>query len=77
MGPQIVLMSIAGLWVIIAAVVIGYPLITGQIRSGLTTLSRGTDPQAFWRAYRVSTVLFLGVSVAAAFFLHAVLHRSP
>lgn len=77
MGPQIVLMSIAGVWVIIAAVVIGYPLITGQIRSGLTTLSRETDPQAFWRTYMVSTLLFLGVSAAAVFFLHSILHRSP
>lgn len=76
MGPKIVLISIAGLWVIIAAVVVGYPLLTGQIRSGLTTLSRETDPQAFWRAYMASTLLFLGVSAAAVFFLHIVLHRS-
>lgn len=75
MNPEIVLMFIACLWVIIAAVVIGYPLMTGRIRSGLTTLYRETDPQAFWRAYTLSTILFVGVSVVAVLFLHAILHR--
>lgn len=75
MGPEIVLLSIACLWVIIAAVVIGYPLITGRMRSGLTTLSREDDPQAFWRAYMLSAILFFGVSAVAALFLQAILHR--
>jgi hypothetical protein len=75
MDPKIVLIPIACLWVIVAAVVIGYPLMTGRVRSGLTTLSRETDPQAFWRAYMLSTILFLSISVAAVLFLHAIFHR--
>jgi len=72
-GPEIVILSIVIPWVVIAAVVIGYPLVTGQIRVGPETLSRDDDPQAFWRAYRWSTVLFLCISVATGFGLHAML----
>ena len=59
---------------VLLAVVIGYPLVTGQIRVGPETLSRDDDPQAFWRAYTWSIVLFLCVSVATGFGLHAMLH---
>ena len=73
-GPEIVVLSIIALWLIIAAVVIGYPLVTGRIRVGLDPISREDDPKAFWRAYAVSTTLFLGVSIAAAFFVRSILH---
>ena len=73
-GLEIVVLSITVLWLLIAAVVIGYPLIAGQIRVGLSPVSREDDPQAFWKAYVFSTTLFLAVSVATWFFLHFILH---
>ena len=39
-GLEIVVLSITVLWLLIAAVVIGYPLIAGQIRVGLSPVSR-------------------------------------
>jgi len=76
-GPEIVVLSVIALWLVIAAVVIGYPLVTGRIRVGLDPVSREDDPQAFWKAYRLSTSLFMGVSIAAGFFVHWVLHSKP
>ncbi len=73
-GLEIVVLSISALWLFIAAVVIGYPLIAGQIRVGLDPVSREDDPQAFWKAYVFSTTLFLAMSIAAWFFMHFILH---
>jgi hypothetical protein len=73
-GPELVFLSIIVLWLAVAAIVIGYPLVAGRIRAGLDTFSRADDPQQFWKAYLSSTTLFLGVSIAAAFFLHSILH---
>lgn len=73
-GPKIIVLFAIVLWLTIAAVVIGYPLLTGRIRAGLDTVNRESDPQAFWKAYVYSTALFIGVSVAAGFFLHSMLH---
>ena len=67
-GPKII-----ALWLIIAVVVIGYPLISGRIRVGLAPVSRGDDPQAFWKAYVISTTLFLVVSIAAGIFVRSIL----
>jgi hypothetical protein len=64
---------VAGLWLIVAVVVIGYPLRSGQIRVGLDPVSRYTDPNAFWTAYIISTVLFLVVSIAVGFFVRSIL----
>ena len=64
---------VAGLWLIVAVVVIGYPLRSGQIRVGLDPVSRYTDPNAFWTAYIISTVLFLVVSIAVGFFFRSIL----
>jgi hypothetical protein len=76
-GPEIVFLSVIALWLIIAAVVIGYPLITGRIRVGLDPVSRKNDPRAFWNAYLFSSSLFLGVSIAAGFFLRSIVHWKP
>ena len=67
-GPEIVIWSVIALWLIIAAVVIGYPLIAGRMRVGLDSVSREDDPRAFWNAYVFSTTLFVGVSIAAGLF---------
>jgi hypothetical protein len=64
---------VAALWLIVAVVVIGYPLRSGQIRVGLDPVSRYTDPNAFWTAYILSTVLFLVVSIAVGFFVRSIL----
>ena len=64
---------VVGLWLIVAVVVIGYPLRSGQIRVGLDPVSRYTDPNAFWTAYIISTVLFLVVSIAVGFFFRSIL----
>jgi Na+/proline symporter len=74
---KIVFLFIASSWLIVAAVVIGYPLMSGRIRAGLNTFSREDDPQAFWKAYMFSTVLFLGVSIAGGIFLHSIFHQRP
>jgi len=76
-GPEIVGLSVIALWLIIAAVVIGYPLITGRIRVGSDPVSKENNPKAFWSAYVVSTTLFLGVSIAAGFFVRSILHLKP
>lgn len=73
-APEIVIGSVIVLWLTIAAVVIGYPVITGSIRVGLDTVSREDDPQAFWKAYVFSTTMFLAVSIAAGLFVHSILH---
>ena len=72
-SPEIVVWSIIALWLIIAVVVIGYPVVTGRIRVGSDPVSRDDDPRAFWSAYIFSTVLFLVVSIAAGFFAHSIL----
>jgi len=61
-------------WLIIAVIVVGYPLLRGQIRIGFDPVSREADPQRFWTAYIISTFLFLAVSVAVGFFVHTILH---
>jgi hypothetical protein len=76
-GPEIVVLSLATLWLIIAADVIGYPLVAGRIKVGLDPVSRDDEPRAFWKAYVLSTALFLGVSIAAGFFAHWILLSKP
>ena len=76
-GPQLVVLSIVALWLSIAVVVIGYPLVAGRIRVGLDPVSREDEPQAFWKAYVFSTILFIAVSIAAGFFMHLVVHWKP
>jgi len=56
------------LWLFTALVVIGYPLVRGEIRAGLSRVNRSDSPNAFWTAYLLSTALFLGIS-AAGFWL--------
>ncbi|MFC3653117.1 hypothetical protein ACFONN_16275 [Dyella humi] len=72
-GPKIVVLSIIVLWLTIAVIVIGYPLIAGRIKVGLDPVSRDNDPQAFWKAYVFSTTLFIAVTIAAGFFVHSIL----
>ena len=71
-GPETIISIIIGAWLIIAAIVIGYPLITGRIKVGLDPVSRQNDPQAFWNAYIFPTILFFAVSIAIGFFMHAI-----
>ncbi|GLQ48353.1 hypothetical protein GCM10007862_34040 [Dyella lipolytica] len=73
-GPEIIVLSIIALWLTVAAVVIGYPIVTGRMRVGLDPVSRENDPQAFWKAYAFSTTLFLAASVSAGFFVYSILH---
>lgn len=76
-GPEAIILIIVGAWLTIAAIVIAYPLFTGRIRVGLDPVSRENDPQAFWNAYIFSTILFVGVSIVAGFFMRAMLHWKP
>jgi hypothetical protein len=73
MVPRTVLYLVAGLWLLVAAVVVGYPLRSGRIRVGLDPVSRETAPKAFWTAYAVSTSLFLAVSIGVGFFVRSIL----
>jgi len=73
MPPRTVIYLVVGMWLLVAVVVIGYPLLSGQIRVGLDPVSRDTAPKAFWIAYIISTVLFLAVSVAVGFFVRSIL----
>lgn len=73
MSPRVVIYLIVGVWLFIAAIVVGYPLRSGQIRVGLDPIYRSTAPQSFWTAYIISTVLFLAVSVATGLILHVIL----
>jgi hypothetical protein len=60
-------------WLLVAAMVIGYPLRTGTIRVGLNPVSRDSAPRAFWHAYVISTALFLAVSIAVGLFVRSIL----
>jgi hypothetical protein len=62
-----------GAWLFAAIIVIGYPLRSGQIRVGRHPVSRETNPQEFWAAYIISAVLFIAVSAAVGYFVHAIL----
>ena len=73
MTPKTFIYLIVGVWLLVAVVVIGYPLRRGQIRAGLDPISRDTAPRIFWTAYIVSTVLFLVVSVGVGFFVRSIL----
>ena len=73
MTPRIVIWFIVGVWTLVALIVVGYPLCTGKIRVGLDPVSREMTPTSFWTAYVISTVLFIAVSAAAAFFVRAIL----
>lgn len=76
-GPELIFLSVATVWLTVAAVVIGYPLVTGRMRVGLDTVSREDDPPVFWRAYVISTTLFVAVSIAAGLFVGSILHWKP
>ncbi|MGH9522131.1 MAG: hypothetical protein ACRD3E_06335 [Terriglobales bacterium] len=73
MTSREVIYLLIGLWLIVAVVVIGYPLRSGQIRVGLDPVNRYTAPSAFWTAYIISTVLFLVVSIAIGIFVRSIL----
>lgn len=73
MTPSKIIYLLFGVWLIVAVVVIGYPLRSGQIRVGLDPVNRYTAPGAFWTAYIISTVLYLVVSVAIGFFVRSIL----
>jgi hypothetical protein len=73
MTPRIVIHLVIGMWLIVTAIVVGYPLCAGRIRVGVDPVSRGTAPKAFWTAYVISTVLFIAVSFAVGFFIRALL----
>jgi hypothetical protein len=75
MEPKNLIFSITFIvWLIIAAIVIGYPIITGQLKVGLNPVSQEAEPQRFWSAFAFSTVLFLVVSIAVGFFVRGILH---
>ncbi len=67
MTHKTVIYLVVAAWLLVAVVVVGYPLRSAQIRVGLDPISRDTAPKAFWTAYIISTVLFLAVSIAVGF----------
>jgi hypothetical protein len=73
MNPRAINYLLVGVWLLVAVVVIAYPLRTGKIRVGLDPVSRTSAPIAFWRAYIISTALFLALSVAAGVFVRSIL----
>jgi len=73
-SKNLILIVAVVIWLMITAVVIWYPLITGQIKAGLDPVSRQAEPQRFWYAYAFSTILFLMVSIALGFFMRGILH---
>lgn len=73
MMPKTIIYLVVGVWLFVAVVVVGYPLLTGKIRVGLDPVSKNSAPKAFWYAYIISTVLFLAVSVAVGLFVHSIL----
>ena len=63
-------------WLPLAAVIAGYPLVTGKIRAGASgsePIRRDSDPASFWMAYGISTGLFVAVSIGVGFFLRSIL----
>jgi hypothetical protein len=73
MIPGAIIYLVVGVWLLVAVVVVGYPLCTGRIRVGLDPVSRTLAPKAFWYAYIISTGLFLAVSVAVVLFVRSIL----
>ncbi len=63
-------------WLPLAAVIIGYPLVTGKIRAGgvgSDAILRERDPSSFWMAYGISTGLFVAASIGVGIFLRSIL----
>ncbi len=59
-------------WLMLTAVVIGYPLLTGRIRVGgpeSDPVTRDGSPTTFWFAYVTSTTIWLAVTAAAGYFI--------
>jgi hypothetical protein len=73
-SPEVVSTIRLGLGVLwlLAAAVIGLPLLVGRIRMGgpdAEPIERRSDPQAFWSTYALSTGLFVLVSAGVAWFI--------
>jgi hypothetical protein len=47
--PGTIQFVLIGTLALVAMVVIVYPLLSGQLRVGATTVRRESDPTAFWR----------------------------
>jgi hypothetical protein len=60
---KLILQIMYGILTLIIAIFIGYPLIKGQMKVGLDPVSRNLDPQRFWTAYAISTIMFIAFSV--------------
>ena len=60
---KLILQIMYGILTLIIAIFIGYPLIKGQMKVGLDPVSRKLDPQRFWTAYAISTIMFIAFSV--------------
>jgi hypothetical protein len=73
MNPGAAKYIVGGLWLLVAVVVVIYPLRIGTIRAGRAPISKAADPGAFWRAYIVSTVLFFAMSIVAAILVRSIL----
>jgi hypothetical protein len=73
MIPRMAIYLVVGVWLVVAVLIVGYPLRSGQIRVGLEPVRRDTAPKAFWTAYIISTGLFLAVSIAGGFFVRSIL----
>jgi hypothetical protein len=73
MVPREINYLLVGVWLLVAVLVVAYPLRTGRIRVGRHPVSRTSAPKTFWSAYFASTVLFLAVSIAVGFFVRSIL----
>ncbi len=73
MIPRAIIYLLVGVWLLVAVVVVGYPLRTGKIRVGLDPVSQDSAPKAFSYAYIISTALFLAVSLAVGLLVRSIL----
>lgn len=73
MPHRMAVFLIAGMWLLVTVIVIGYPLAASRIRVGLEPVSRDTAPKAFWSAYFICVGLFIAVSFAIFLVLRAAL----
>ncbi len=70
--PTILVLVLGVVWVLVALVVVGYPLLSGRMRfggPGSEPITREGDPQAFWTAYAISTGLFVLLSAGVGWFV--------
>ncbi len=59
-------------WLLLTAIVVGYPLLAGRIRMGgpdSDPITRDGSPSTFWFAYGTSTTIWIAITAALAWFI--------